>query len=103
MEEKEKLVKDSFYVKLNQIYEIIPAYNTNITQGNFNTKTGREEILKPVIGNWSLHETSNDNGIRATDFATNNTMIIKNIQKETCKSPDRKTNNQIDHVLVDGK
>ena len=59
------------------------------------------------MGYWSLHETSNENGIRAIDFATNNTMIIKktnfphkNIQ-ETWKPPDRRTNNQIDHVLVD--
>jgi hypothetical protein len=43
--------------------------------GDFNTKIGRE-VFKPVIGKWSMHET-NENGIRAMDFTTNNNMIIK--------------------------
>jgi hypothetical protein len=30
--------------------------------GELNAKIGRDEILKPVIGNWSLHETSDENG-----------------------------------------
>jgi hypothetical protein len=32
--------------------------------GNFNAKVGREDILKPTIGNESLHEISNDDGVR---------------------------------------
>ena len=70
--EKNKLVKDSLYVKLNQIYQRIPEHDTKIIVGNFNTKIGREGIFKPVIGSWSLHEMSNDNGNRTIDFATNN-------------------------------
>jgi hypothetical protein len=73
--EKNKLVEDSLYDKLNQIYQRIPAHDTKIIVGNFNTKIGREGIFKPVIGSWSLHETSNENGIRAIDFATNNNTI----------------------------
>lgn len=34
-------------------------------------------MFKTVIGSWSLHETSNENGIRAIDFATNNNKVIK--------------------------
>jgi hypothetical protein len=29
--------------------------------GNFNAKVGREDILKPVVGNESLHEINNGN------------------------------------------
>ena len=49
-----------------------------------------------------MHETSNENGIRAICFSTNNNIIIKstyfphmNIHKETWQSPDGRTNNQI--------
>jgi hypothetical protein len=35
----------------------------NIPVGNFITKLGREDILKPTIGNESQHQDSNDNGI----------------------------------------
>jgi hypothetical protein len=38
--------------------------------GDFNAKVGREDILKPTIGNESLHEFSNDNGVGVIDFAT---------------------------------
>jgi hypothetical protein len=33
-------------------------------------KEGREDIFKPTIGNGSLHEISNDNGVRLVNFAT---------------------------------
>jgi hypothetical protein len=29
-----------------------------------------EDILKPAIGNESLHQDSNDNGVRIVNFAT---------------------------------
>jgi hypothetical protein len=78
-----------------------------ILLGDFNAKVGREDILKPTIGNESLHEISNDNGIKVVNFATsknlrvNSTMFPhRNIHKYTWTSPDGKTHNQIDHFLV---
>jgi hypothetical protein len=38
--------------------------------GDFNAKVKREGIFRPTIGNESLHEISNDNGVRAVNFAT---------------------------------
>jgi hypothetical protein len=39
-----------------------------ILEGDFNAKVGREDIIKPTIGNESLHETSNDNGVRVVNL-----------------------------------
>jgi len=67
-----------------------------------------ESIFKPTIGQESLHQDSNDNGVRLVNFATSKILVVKstmfphrNIHKYTWTSPDGKTHNQIDHVLVD--
>jgi hypothetical protein len=76
--------------------------------GDFNAEVGREDIFKPIIGNKSLHEASNDNWVRVVNFATSKNLIVKsptfpyhNIHKHTWNSPDGVTHNQIDHVLID--
>jgi hypothetical protein len=43
---------------------------------DFNVKPGRENILKPTIGNESLHEDSNDNGVRLVNFATSKNIVV---------------------------
>jgi hypothetical protein len=62
----------------------------------------------PIIGNESLHEVSNGNGVTAVNFATSKNLIVKSttfphrdIHEHTWASPDGVTHNQIDHVLVD--
>ena len=77
-------------------------------QGDFNAKLGRENIFKPTIGQESLHQDSNDNGVRLVNFTTSQNLVVKstmfphrNIHKYTWTSPDGKTHNQIDHVLID--
>jgi endonuclease/exonuclease/phosphatase family metal-dependent hydrolase len=79
-----------------------------ILLGDFNAEVGREDIFKPTIENESLHEISYDNGVRLENFATSKNLRVKsmmfphrNIHKYTLMSPDGKTNNQIDHILVD--
>jgi hypothetical protein len=79
-----------------------------ILLGYFNAKVGREDIFNPVIGNESLHETSNDNRVRVVNFATLKNLIDKSttfphsdIHKHTRTSPDGVTYNHIDHVLID--
>jgi len=79
-----------------------------ILLGDFNAKVGRENIFKPTIGQESLHQDSNDNGVRLVNFATSQNLVVKNtmfrhrnIHKYTWTSPDAKTRNQIDHVLID--
>jgi hypothetical protein len=43
--------------------------------GDFNAKGGREDILKPIIGNESLHEASNDTGVRVVNFTTSKNLL----------------------------
>jgi hypothetical protein len=79
-----------------------------ILLGDFNANLGREDTFKPTIGNESLHEDSNDNGVIVVNFATSKDLVVKNtmfphrnIHKYTWTSPDWKTHNQTDHVLID--
>jgi hypothetical protein len=57
-------LKDSFYEELERVVDKFPKYHINILLGDLNAKVGREDISKPTIGKKSLHEISNDNGVR---------------------------------------
>jgi hypothetical protein len=64
-EEKSDDSKDSFYVELEQVFDFdFSRYYTKILLGDFNAKVGTEKIFKPTTGNDSLHQNSNDNGVR---------------------------------------
>jgi hypothetical protein len=107
-EDKTDDVKDSFYKELERLFDKFPKYHMKILLGDLNAKVGRKDIFKPTIGNESLYEFSNDNGVRLVNFATSKNLRVKstvyphrNIHKYTWTSPDGKTHNQIDHILVD--
>jgi hypothetical protein len=75
---------------------------------DFNAKIGRKDIFKSIIGNESLYETSNDNGVRVVNFETSKNLIVKStilphrdIHEQTWTSPESVTHNQTDHVLID--
>jgi DNA repair ATPase RecN len=79
-----------------------------ILLGDFNAKVGRENIFKPTIGNESLHQDSNDNGVRIINVATSKNLVVKstmfphrNIHEYNWTSPDGQTHNQNDHILID--
>jgi len=85
-------VEDKFYDELE-----------HVLLENFNAILGRV-ILKSKIRNESLHEiiNDNDNGLRVANFATSNTMFPhSNMHKYTWDSPDGKSYNQSDHILID--
>jgi hypothetical protein len=48
-----------------------------ILLGDFNAKIGRKDILTPTVGNESLHEISNDNGVRVVNFVTSKNLTVK--------------------------
>jgi hypothetical protein len=68
----------------------------------------REDIFKPTAGNDSLNQDSSDNGVRIVNFATSENVVVKstmlqhhNYRTFTSTSPDGKTHNQTDHILID--
>jgi hypothetical protein len=78
----------------------------NILLSDFNAKVGRE--VKPTIRIKNSHEISNDNGVRVVNFTTPRILAVdstalpyRNIHKYTWTSPERKTHNQINHILID--
>jgi hypothetical protein len=75
-EDKIDDMKDRFYNELEHIYDKFPKHYMTILL-DFNVKVGREDIFKPPIGNESLHEISNDNGVTVANFATSKYFIVK--------------------------
>jgi hypothetical protein len=63
-EDKTDDVKDSFYEELESIFDKFPKYHMKMLLGDFSAKVNREYIFKSTIWNESLHEISNDNGVR---------------------------------------
>jgi exonuclease III len=99
-EDKTDDVKDSLYEELEHVFDKFPKHHKKILLGDFNAKVGREDIFKPTIGNESLHEISNNNGVRLVNFATPKPLRVKstmfpcrNIHKYTWTSPDVKPHN----------
>jgi len=102
-EEKSDDSKDSSYEKLEQVFDYM-----KIPLGDFNAKVGEENIFKPTNWNESLHQDSNDNGVRIVNCATSKHIDVKStmfphriIHKHTRTSPFWKTHNQIEDILID--
>jgi endonuclease/exonuclease/phosphatase family metal-dependent hydrolase len=96
-----------FYDKLERECSKIPRYDVIVLLGDFNAKLGKEEYLRHVIGKYSLHNETNENGKLLCQLAEANQLIIKstcfqhkNTHKETWKIPGTGEVNQIDHVLI---
>jgi hypothetical protein len=97
-EDKIYVMKGSFYKELEHVFDKFPKYHMKILLGDFNAKASREYIFKPTVGNDSLHEISNDNGITVVNVAISKNLTVKStmlphqyIHKFTWASPDGKT------------
>jgi hypothetical protein len=108
VEEKDEVWKDVFYEVLERIPMKAPRHDIKIVMEDFNTKVGKEPGLTPNIGKYSLHEETNNNGWKMTNFAIARNMAVsstlfqhKRIHKETWKSPYESISNQSDHVMAD--
>jgi hypothetical protein len=76
--------------------------------GDCKAKVGRENIFKLTSGNVSLHQDSNDNVVRIVNFSTSKNLVVRstmflysNIHEYAWTSPEGKTHNQNDHVLIE--
>jgi hypothetical protein len=70
-------VKASSYDELKRVFDKFPKYHIKIMLEDFNDKVGREDTFKLTTGNESLHEISNDNGVRVVNFATSKNLTVK--------------------------
>jgi hypothetical protein len=102
--------KDQFYEQLERAYATCLSHDVKLVMGDTNVKVCRETVHQPTIGKHSLHESTNENGLRLVDFAAGRQMAIKStyfmhklIHLQTWQSPDGHTFNQIDHCLIDGR
>jgi len=68
-EEKNDNSKDRFYEALEEVFDHFTKYGLKILLGDFNAKLEKEDIFKPAIGNESLNQDSNDNGVIIFKFA----------------------------------
>ena len=71
--------KDSFYEEWEQVFDHFPRYHMKILLGDFNAKVGRENFFKPTIGNGgngSLHQDSNDNGVKMANYTTSKNFVV---------------------------
>jgi endonuclease/exonuclease/phosphatase family metal-dependent hydrolase len=109
-EEKNRDIKDIFCEDLETSVTKCPKNDVKILLGDFNAKVGSEDPESAIVGKYGLHKESNNNGLRLTGLANALSMVIgsttfphKNIHLNTWRSPDGKTTNQIDHVLIDAR
>jgi hypothetical protein len=97
-------IKGIFREELGRVIYQFPKYDMKILLDGYNAKIGREDILKPTIGNESSYEISSDTGVRIVNFATSKDSVAiphLDIHKYTWTSPKKKTHNQSVHVLID--
>jgi hypothetical protein len=69
-----------------------------IVLGNFDARLELQNIFKVTIGNESVHDGSDDNGVKVVNFGISKNLITKgrmfphqNIHKYFWTSPDGKT------------
>jgi hypothetical protein len=98
---------DDSKTELQQVFRHFPKCSIKIPLGNFNTEFEREDIFEPTVGNESLHQDIDDNGVRTVKFATPKNSVVKsmmfphrNMHKYTWTSPDGQNHNHIEHILI---
>jgi hypothetical protein len=102
--------KDDFYEQLQLAVSRVSQHDTLMILGDLNAKVGSDNSICPRTMGKHGCGNQNDNGERLVSFCSNNNYVIggtifphKDIHKLTWTSPDGRTVNQIDHVIVNYK
>jgi hypothetical protein len=75
--DSEEEAKDQFYEQQERAYAACPSHDVKLVMGDANAKIGRETVHQPTISKHSLHESTNENGLRLVDFAAGRQVAIK--------------------------
>jgi hypothetical protein len=101
-DEKSDEAKDRFYEDLVQVFYHFLKCHIKILLQDFNAKLERQNIFKPTIGNDSLHQDSNDNGVIIVNFDTSKILIVtstmfphRSFHKFNWTSPDPKLTSRL--------
>jgi hypothetical protein len=106
-EDKEEAVKEQCYEELQRTRYRVSKHDVIIILGDVNAKIGKEKTFNRVMGRYSLHDISNENGELTANYAISNDMFLisanfqhKKIHSGTWISPDHQTVNHINHLMV---
>lgn len=107
----DKQVEDT-YQEIEQLVSATPKKEPLVILGDFNSKVGKSadnNNLQNIIGMYGLGDR-NARGERLIQFAIDNNLAITNTmfkqhprRLSTWTSPDQKTKNQIDYILISGR
>ena len=108
IEDAEEEDKNEFYDALQGVFDELPKHDLKILAGDFNAQIcGNREGFESVVGPFGMATNTSDNGDRMLGFCNLNNMCISNtffkhkrIHKYTWRSPDTKTNNEIDYICI---
>ncbi|PNF23609.1 hypothetical protein B7P43_G04761 [Cryptotermes secundus] len=90
---------DSFYDELDEIYGECPKRDCKIIIGDMNAKVWNEDVYRSVIGKHSLHNKSNDNGIRLINFASSEARRKeKRLHKKKKREYDKQELIELEHL-----
>lgn len=106
--DNEKMMNST--IILEKKCQTAPRKEIKIIIGDLNDKLEKEHHRGHVVRRHSLQDVSNDNGNRLVEFAITINISVKSTQfqrkdmhKITWVSINGVTQNQIDHVLIDGR
>ena len=102
--------KEEFYEQLQREVVATPRHDVLIVMGDLNAKIGQDnEGWEKVMGQHGLGRM-NENGERLATFCGNNDLVIggslfkhRDIHKITWTSPNARDQNQIDHIIINGR